>query len=521
MRGRPTLASRSPPLLLGVALAAAALEVATAWVPPYGLFHDEPYYWAGAQRLGLGYVDHPPLAPWLLAACTALLGDGRLAFRGLPALCFAATVLLAGRMAARLGAGRFGQTLAGLSVALMPFSLILFSFYSVNALEILLWTALTCLLVELIRTGNERLWLGIGALAGLALLNKHTSALLGAGIAVALVATPLRAQLRSRWLWLGAGVALLLALPNLIWNATHDWPSLAFYRSRPAVDLPATVLEALELQILGANPANVLVWLPGVLFLLLSQRARPYRPLALVFLTLFAVILLSGQRRADRIAGIYPVALAAGAACWDQWRGRGQRAARIGLVGALLVFGALVLPASVPILSPRAAEKYFEAIGETPEIETSDVGRALPLYFAGRLWSEGFVDQVAEAWETLPPDERERAVLLAPHWVYAAALEYHGRERGFPPVVAPHNAYWFWRHEAAGRDVVLAVAVPADVLARYFTATRELGVFHCQYCASFQPDLPIVLASGPVRPLETLLSEWRHFSIEATPHLRR
>ncbi len=521
MRRRPTLSSHSPSLLVGVALAAIALELATAWAPPYGLFHDELYYWAGAKRLGLGYVDHPPLAPWVLAACTALLGDGRLAFRLLPALCFGATVLLAGRMAQRLGAGSFGQTLAGLSVAVMPVCLVMFSFYSVNALEILLWTATSFLLVELLRTGNERLWLGIGAIAGIGLLDKHTFALLGAGIAVGVLATPLRAQLRSRWLWLGGAVALLLALPNLLWNAQHDWPSLAFYRSRPAVDLPATLPEALELQILGANPANLLVWLPGFLFLLLSRRVRPYRPLGIAFATLFVVILLSGQRRGDRIAGIYPVVLAAGAAFWDQWRGRGYAGVRIALVGVLLACGALVVPAALPILSPRAVGEYYEALGEKPEIETSDVGQAIPLFLAGRLDWERFADQVAGAWEALPPENRERAVMLAPHWVFASVLEYYGRDREFPPVVAPHNAYWFWREEAAGRDVVLAVAIPPDVLARYFAETRELGVFRCVYCTGYRPDLPIVLATGPIRPLEALLTEWRHFSIEASPHLRR
>jgi len=515
------VSSRTPPLLLGLAVAVAALELATAWTPPYGLFHDELYYWAGAQRLALGYVDHPPLAPWVLAASTALLGDGRLAFRLVPALCFGGTVLLTGRMAQRLGAGSFGQVLAGLSVAVMPVLLVLFSFYSVNALEILLWTATTFLLVELLRTGNDRLWLGIGVLAGIGLLDKHTFALLGAGIAVGILATPLRAQLRSRWLWIGGAIALLLALPNLLWNAQYDWPSLAFYRSRPAVDLPATLAEALELQILGANPANLLVWLPGALFLLFSRRARPYRPLGIAFVTLFVVILLSGHRRADRIVGIYPVVLAAGATAWDQWRGRGYRGVRIALVGALLAFGALVLPTSLPILSPRAVGEYFEALGEKPEIETSDVGQAIPLYFAGRLDWERFADQVAETWEALPPGEQERAVMLAPHWVFASVLEYYGRDRGFPPVVAPHNAYWFWREDAAGHDVVLAVAIPADVLARDFAETRELGVFRCQYCTRFRRDLPIVLATGPVRPLEALLFEWRHFSIEAAPRLRR
>jgi hypothetical protein len=58
------------------------------------------------------------------------------------------------------------------------------------------------------------------------------------------------------------------------------------------------------------------------------------------------------------------------------------------------------------------------------------------------------------------------------------------------------------------------------VLAGYFAETRELGSFRCEHCTSFRRDLPIVLATGPVRPLEALLFEWRHFSIEAAPHLR-
>jgi 4-amino-4-deoxy-L-arabinose transferase-like glycosyltransferase len=513
--------SHGLPWLLGLALCFAALQLAAAWTPGYGFFHDELYYWAGARRLGLGYVDHPPLAPWVLAGTTTVLGDGRLGFRLVPSLCCGGVVLLAGLMARGFGAGTFGQLLAGVAVGVMPFTLVLCSFYSVNALEILLWSAACFLLVELIRTGNPRLWLGIGAIAGLGLLDKHTFALLAAGLALGILATPLRAQLRSRWLWCGAALALILALPNLVWNAQHGWPSLAFYRSRPAADLPATPLEALELQILGANPANLLIWLPGVLFLLFSQRLRAQRPLAIAFLALFAVILFSGHRRADRIAGIYPVVLAAGATFWDGWRGRGHRGVRAALVAAVLAFGALVLPASLPLLSPRGVESFLQAIGEKPEIESVDVGQALPLYLAGRLWAEPFAEQVVQAWQALPEAERERAVVLAPHWVFASAIEYYGRERGLPPVVAPHNAYWFWRGEAKGRDGALAVAIPASVLSRHFGQAREVGTLVCERCGSFGRELPLVIAKDPARPLEELLSEWRYFSIEAPPHLRR
>jgi hypothetical protein len=493
--------------------------VATEWIPPYELLHDELYYWVGAKHPALGYVDHPPLAPWLLAAATALLGDGRLAFALVPALCGAGTLLLAGRMARLLGAGSFGQALAGVCVIATPVYLALFSFYSVNAIEILLWTAVTCLLVERIATGDARLWLGAGAVAGISLLDKHTFALLGLGLALGVLATPLRADLRTRWPWLGAAAALLVASPNLAWNALHDWPSLAFYRSRPLADLPTTPAQALEIQILAANPANLLVWLPGVAWLLLSRRGRAFRPFGIAFAALFAVMLVSDQRRGDRIAGIYPLAFAAGAACWERWRGRGHRLARAALLAAVLAVGALAAPAVLPILSPDAAGRYYEAIGEKPEIETPDVGQPIPLFLTGRLEWRRFAGEVIQAWQGLPAGVRERSALLAPHWVYASVVEYYGRGGALPPVVAPHNAYWFRRHEAAGRDAVLAVGIPAEVLAPWFAEVREVAWFRCAHCTSFRPDAPIVLATGPVRPLEALLHEWRHFGIDRVPQL--
>jgi hypothetical protein len=502
-----------------LALGYAALLVATEWIAPWELFHDELYYWAGAQHLALGYVDHPPLAPWLLAAATAVLGDGRLAFALIPAVCGAGTILLTARMARRLGAGGFGQVLAGACVMAAPVFLTLFSFYSVNAIEILLWTAATCLLVERIHAGDARLWLGIGAIAGVSLLDKHTFALLAAGLAAGVVATPLRADLRTRWPWLGAGIALAVASPNLVWNALHGWPSLAFYASRPLVDLPATPAQALEIQILALNPLNLLVCVPGAVWLLASRRGRAFRPFGVAFVALLAVILMSGHRRGDRIAGIYPIVMAAGGAFWDGWRGRGHRLARAGVLALVLAAGALAAPAVLPILQPEAAGRYLGAIAENPEIETGDVDQALPLFLTGRLEWRRFADEVIAAWRALPDGVRDRSVVLAPHWVYASVVEYHGRGAPLPPVVAPHNAYWFRRHEAAGRDAVLAVGIPPERLAPWFAEVREVARFRCGICTVFRRDAPIVLATGPVRPLEDLLREWRHFGVDPAPAL--
>ena len=139
-------------------------------------------------------------------------------------------------------------------------------------------------------------------------------------LALGVLATPMRRQLRSRYLWLGVAIALLIAAPNIYWNFANGWPSLEFYSTRGEGILDASVRLALKIQILGMNPVNLLLWVPGLVFLLFSKEARPYRPLGIAFLVLFVGILLSGQRRGDRIVGIYPIVFAAGALVWDRWQ---------------------------------------------------------------------------------------------------------------------------------------------------------------------------------------------------------
>jgi hypothetical protein len=498
-----------------------AIELASAWVAPYGFFHDELYYWACALRPGLGYVDHPPLAPWMLAVSTAVLGEGVLGFRLVPALCGAATLVLTARMAWRFGADGFGQLLAGCCIAAGPFYLAVFSFYSVNALELLFWTAACWLMVETIHSADERLWVAFGALAGMALLGKHTFLLLVAGLGAGVLATPARGQLRSRWLWAGVGVALLLSVPNLLWNAAHDWPALAFYQSVAAEkNVPTSLSDAFVFQLFGTNPAAFLVWAPGVVFLLFSRAGRPYRPLGVAFAVLLALILVSGQSRGDRIAGIYPVALAAGAAFWSRWEGGAWwKRARWVLPVLILALGAGLAPAAIPVVGPKAVAAYFEALDESPEIESLDAGHAIPLLLLGRLEWERMAGEVFAAWETLPPDDRAKSLVLAPHWVPASVIEFYGRSRSFAPVVSPHNAYWLWREEAAGREVVLSVDVAPEALARDFESTRILAVFRCEHCANWRSDMTIAVSHGPRRPVEELIDEWKHLGSGPSPSL--
>ena len=194
---------------------------------------------------------------------------------------------------------------------------------------------------------------------------------------------------------------------------------------------------------------------------------------------------------------------------------------RTGLPALVLGLGIFLSPASLTLFPPERVEAFFQWIDERPEFETGDVGQWMPLTLLGRLEWRRFSEVVFAAIDALPEEERSRAVILSPHWVYAGVIEYYGRERDLPPVVSPHNAYYFWRDAAVGRDRVITVAIPREVAERHFDEVRPLALFECGRCTGARPDLPVLLARGSERPLVELLEEWRTFDIRGAPALSR
>ena len=213
------------PLLFGLAAIYFLLE----WIPPtlgdYGYFIDEFYYLACADHLSLGYVDHPPLSIFLVWLVRGILGDSLLALRLVPALAGSLSLMVVGNIARRLGANSFGQVLAAGAMMIGLVYQVMFSYFSMNALSILLWAVGFSILVRIEQENEPRWWLAFGIVAGLGLLNKHTFILFPIGLFVAMLLTPARRHLASRWLWLGCAIALLLVLPNLIWQMINGWPS--------------------------------------------------------------------------------------------------------------------------------------------------------------------------------------------------------------------------------------------------------------------------------------------------------
>lgn len=502
-------------LLLGLATAFFLLEWLPSFTHGYSYFIDELYYLACSRHLAFGYVDHPPMSIFVLRLATALTGESVPALRLVPSLAGAATVFLTGFLARRLGAGLAGQALAAGAAMAAPLFQMMFGFYSMNALEILSWTIAFWVLVEIERRNAPRLWLAFGALAGLSLENKHTFVLLLGALAVAVVLTPVRRHLASRWLWYGAAIGLALLLPNLLWQMGHGWPSLEFYRN---ADLYKNVitppLQVLAQQVIFMNPALLPLWVAGLVFFLRSPHGARYRHLGWIFVVLFAAMLVGQKSRPDRIAAAYTILFAGGGVIVSEWlRAPRRRWIVPAWTAAIAVAGAAFVPIALPILPPQTTATYAATLGVVPQIERGEGKRsALPQWLADRTGWEELVDDVEAVAATLHPEERQRAIILAPSYGHAGAIELLGRGRDLPPVYAGQNTYYLWGPPPDPVAAAILMEPYDEGVAEWLFDDVELaGDYRCEWCMAWRADASIWIGRGPLRTFRDAWPRMKHF----------
>lgn len=502
-----------------LALSFVVLELGAGSLDPYGWFIDELYYRACSARMDWGFVDHPPASIALLAATRSIFGDSLLAARVWPALAAAGAALSSSALAARLGGGAFARGLAAASVLSSPVVLIFGSFFSMNALELLLWPVCAIAFCNAVERGG-RAWLSVGALLGLAVLNKHTSATFGAALALGTLVGPERRVSCTRWPWLGSLVAFSLIAPNIVWQVVHGWPSLEFYSSAQRlknIDTPA--LRVLAHQMIVTGPGAAPLALLGVAASL-CDRGPGRRALGVAFLALLAALALSRSSRFERLAAFYPILLAFGAVSLERLaRGRWswlRGAAWLSIAASAATF----LPIALPLVAPAQASGYAARLGLVPPIEKNRTG-SLPQWLADRLDWYALVSDVAVAYRSLSPEDQRRVRwLFTPNYGEAGALELWGPGLGLPPVLSNHNSYFPWSEAelrapamvSADANVFwLSVGLSRQALERIFEHVTELGVARCEHCVDWRRERPILLARAPRAPLEQQWPALKHF----------
>ena len=340
-------------------LATLAFYLATA--PGYGIFRDELYYLACAQHLDWGYVDHPPMVALLAALARLLFGESLVGFRLFPSLAAAATVLLVGTTAGVMGGGRWARVTAQLLALAAPVYLSLFTIFSMNAFDLLIWAALAWLAARLLSGANPHLWLAFGVVAGLGLQTKFDVGLLGVGLAVGLLIARRFEVLRSPWLYAGGALAAVLFLPHVLWQVAHGWPTREFVRNAQSGKI--TVLGPLEFvtsQASTVGPLAALLAVAGLAWLLGARAARPFRPLGWTVVVVLAVFAFSVSK-SYYSSPAYTILFPAAGVAVEHWSARRFTRLLRSAALAAAASGLLFAPLAKPLLPVESYLRYAAA----------------------------------------------------------------------------------------------------------------------------------------------------------------
>ena len=498
---RPPFAAR--PVLLLAALKL-GLHLLVNVVSPYGFHRDEFLYFAMGRHLRLWRMDFPPAIAMVSEAVRAILGDSLPALRLVPALSGSLLLIAAALVARALGGGRRAQALAALGVFANPLFLRSSNLFQPVVLDQLAWTAALYALIELCDSGARRWWVALGIALGLGLLTKFSVAILGLALLLGLVCTARRSWLRTPWPWVAAALALAIGSPSLVGQLRLDFPVLTQLSDLSASQLErVTPLDFLTGQLLW-GPATV-IGLAGLLGLVVDPRMRAYRVVGVTCLWAFA-LLLALHGKPYYIGPVYPTLLGAGAVLIE-WvaDARGGRLLRGGLVTLLVLYATALLPVGLPILPPPRMAAYARAIGATEALRTN-TGQAeqLPQDFADMLGWEAQARAVAEAYRSLPRDDRDRTVLLAGNYGEAGALEFFGPHLGLPPVVSPAGSFWFFGPGSRPGEVVITIGIGRDDLTPAFTSVQATGRVRSPWSVEEERDLTVYVARGPHRTLQEI-----------------
>jgi len=505
------------PAIVAVIYFAAHMITATR----YGYFRDALYYLACSEHLDWGYVDQPPLIALVGWIARHTFGTSLRALLLWPALAGCERIFLVAAFARELGAKRFGVALAATLAAVPAVWIAIDHQFAMNAFESLFWTGCAFVLLRMIRTGDVRLWIAFGAIGGLGLENKYSMGFFAAALLLGLLLTPQRKLLWTPWLLAGGSVALLIFLPNLLWNIHHHWPFLELMRNirTSGKDIALPPLAYLGQQALMMAPLTLPFWLAGLGFYFFSRRAAAYRVFGWAFaLTIAFFMLMHGKDYYS--APAYGMVLAAGAVATELFFDSARFAARPKLRAilrgstfrCLVAMSLIILPLVLPVLPIDKYIAYQKLLGfEPPRTEKNQIGVPLPQHYADEFGWPEMVEQVARVYHSLPPDQQQKTAIYTENYGEAGAIDFFGPRYGLPKAICAHQNYFFWGpREYTGESMILVGSADIDEARPLFASVEALPTLTNPYAMPHEQH-PILLARGLKGDLHALwpsLKNW-------------
>lgn len=438
-------------LLIPLAILKMAIHIFTNTVSKYGLHRDEYLYISDSDHLAWGYMEMPPLLAVIGKMARFLFGDTLFAVRFFPALIGAVTILLVGIMVRDFGGKKYAQLIAGGAFLFSPVFLGSNNLFQPVSFNQFMWFLAVFVMVKIIKnwddaqnqTSTNTYWYWLGLIAGLGFLTKYSIVFFFAAMIIGLLLTPYRKIFLTRFPHISLGIALVIALPNLWWQVSHNFPIVRHMNELAATQLVNVSTADFLVPQFVDHFAATFVWLPGLIFVLLSERLKPYRFLAWAYLLLILLLLIT-RGKAYYAYGAYTMLFALGGIAWEKWLGKKAWL----LVPIIALINIPVIPLALPILPIQKMESYgmyFQKIGLSAPFRWEDgTVRTLRQDYADMHGWEEIPKKVAKIYHGLSPEAQQKCLVWGGNYGHAGVLNFYRKKYDLPQAHSFNASFVDW-----------------------------------------------------------------------------
>jgi 4-amino-4-deoxy-L-arabinose transferase-like glycosyltransferase len=438
----------------------------------YGFHQDEMVVVDNAYNLDWGYVEYPPVTPFLTRISLNIFGLSLVSARMFAALAHSIVMVLAGLMAKELGGRRVTQILAAIATAIAPIALAEGAMAMYVTFDFLWSVLIAYFIIRMLKSEDPRWWLGIGAAIGLGMMTKFTMAFFAAGIVGGVLLTDVRCYFKNPWLWGGVVISLLIFVPNMLWQIQHNFISVDFLQGIHARDVEIGRAEGyvLEQFVFCSNPFMIPFWVAGLYYYFFRQDGKRYRMIGWMYVITFMIYFLA-QGRSYYEAPAYPMLIAAGAALWQEWIDKlsAQKARlALGTTWSILAIGA-VFAGVMALPIPPINSPLFKAVSEVHDLFTEQIG-----------WPE-MVKTVGDIYAGLPAEEKARTGILTGENDEAAALNLYGGQYGLPKAISGSDTFWLRGYGNPPPETLIILGLEPQYIANFFEQCTVAGTVTNSY----------------------------------------
>lgn len=465
----------------------------------YELHRDEMLYFNMGDYLDWGYASVPPFIGFLAFVVKTIFGYSVFGIRFFPALLGAASIFIMAKIIRELGGSMFALVLASTAFLFSPGFLLIDSLFTPNVIEQFLWLFITWLIFRLVKENNPKWWIWIGIFIGLAFLNKYSVAFFIAGFFIALLLSPYRKLFNSKYFILAVMIGILIILPNIYWQYSHNWPVVNHMDELKNTQMVNRRFIDFFIETFSLNVASIFIWLFGLVALLFLKQEKKHRYLGIASLISMLLFLFSSGK-GYYIMGLIPFLLAFGGFAMEKYFIGKLKVLNFAVLTVVLLTSIVALPYSLPVVSFDRLARYSDQTNHLIVFPFSrwEDGKVHPVsqvYADMTGWQE-LTSYVAKAYNQLPKGEQLKCTIFAEHnYGYAGAIHFYGKEDGLPEAITFSDSYVIWAPDSILEGPIIYIFREIGELKNMYHTIKEVGCVSNPYFR--EKGLKVFLCTHP------------------------